>query len=225
MDRRGGPPTAVWGPPRPLGLRFPSDSAIIEAYGSRGGAGNTPRHGTTDRRSVMHPQSSPSRLQFVKLCECGCGQPTCIGQRGTPNRYLHGHSGRRNTHKHRIGRLGYSYVYVPLHPAANCRGYVPEHRLVIECVLGRYLEPTEAVHHRDGNKRNNRPANLQVVSWQQHMTIHQAERKPRGWSRGFLCCAVCGTIDRKHAAHGICVRCYAREWARSRRLQIAARRR
>jgi hypothetical protein len=62
-----------------------------------------------------------------------------------------------------IDRAGYRNVRMPSHPYNNC-GYVREHRLVVEAHLGRYLEPTEVVHHIDGNPANNDITNLEVFA-------------------------------------------------------------
>lgn len=43
-----------------------------------------------------------------------------------------------------------------------------EHRLVMEAVLGRKLLKNEEVHHIDGNKLNNDPSNLMVLSPSEH---------------------------------------------------------
>lgn len=67
---------------------------------------------------------------------------------------------------------GYVEIIVPNHPATNARGYVYEHRIVAERKLGRYLRPDEVVHHIDGNKINNSPGNLIVLSNENHAQLH-----------------------------------------------------
>lgn len=47
-----------------------------------------------------------------------------------------------------------------------------EHRQVAEQALGRKLRKGEIVHHKDGNKRNNAPGNLEVMTQAQHMREH-----------------------------------------------------
>lgn len=63
-----------------------------------------------------------------------------------------------------IDKHGYVLVKSPDHPHRTAAGYVREHRLVMERVLGRYLERREVVHHIDGDPANNDPANLEVFA-------------------------------------------------------------
>lgn len=74
---------------------------------------------------------------------------------------------------------GYRSLLIPDHPYASKRGYVPEHRLVMEKTLGRYLLPSEKVHHKGirhplgsiENKQDNLPDNLELFSCQgEHLT-------------------------------------------------------
>jgi len=50
-----------------------------------------------------------------------------------------------------------------------------EHRFIAMEILGRDLYENEVVHHIDGNKRNNSPENLMVMSRSEHAKIHAIE--------------------------------------------------
>lgn len=67
---------------------------------------------------------------------------------------------------------GYVRILKPEHPFHDNRGYVKEHRLVIEGYLGRYLRKDELIHHINENKSDNRLSNLQKMSKVEHMRHH-----------------------------------------------------
>lgn len=78
-----------------------------------------------------------------------------------------------------IDPRGYVLIKRPGHPGADVRGYVYEHRLVAETMLGRPILPSEHVHHRDENKTNNDPANLEVLSSAEHRLRHRTRESGR----------------------------------------------
>ena len=63
---------------------------------------------------------------------------------------------------------GYKYLFRPNHPHANDGVYVAEHRLVMEKKIKRYLKSNEVVHHKNGNKLDNRLKNLELLTRNQH---------------------------------------------------------
>jgi predicted DNA-binding protein YlxM (UPF0122 family) len=71
---------------------------------------------------------------------------------------------------------GYRMILKPEHPNTNANGYVFEHRLVCEELLGRYLTADEIVHHRDANRLNNDPSNLFIFYGHDiHFAFHKAK--------------------------------------------------
>lgn len=78
-------------------------------------------------------------------------------------------------HRSYVTKEGYVQKYKPSSPEARDDGYVAVHRDVASRKIGRPLRSNEVVHHRDGNKRNNRASNLQVMTRKQHWKIHHSK--------------------------------------------------
>lgn len=90
-------------------------------------------------------------------------------------------SGTRNGRWNK-GRLissqGYAMVRVGNdHPIAFGNGYAYEHDLVAIAALGRPLRPDETVHHRNGDRADNRWGNLEVMTRSDHAREHNPQRK------------------------------------------------
>jgi hypothetical protein len=76
-----------------------------------------------------------------------------------------------------IDKKGYILIYKPEHPQAMNKGYVFEHRLIMENILKRVLTKREVVHHLNGIPSDNRNENLQLFESQKE---HQKTHTPKG---------------------------------------------
>lgn len=54
----------------------------------------------------------------------------------------------------------------------NRKKVVDEHRMIMEGFIGRKLSFNEVVHHKNGNKKDNRIENLEVLSRSEHIRMH-----------------------------------------------------
>jgi hypothetical protein len=77
-------------------------------------------------------------------------------------------------------------IFEPTHPSAAKRsgkswgsGWVKEHQVVAERILGRVLKANEVVHHINGVKTDNRPENLQILDARDHHQLHADELKEK----------------------------------------------
>jgi len=91
---------------------------------------------------------------------------------------MHHKSWNKGIIKQQIVKNGYIAIYSPKHPNKTERGYVREHRLVMEKQIGRLLRSEEVVHHINGNKQDNRIENLKLYSSnKEHKQIEHKNRK------------------------------------------------
>jgi len=108
---------------------------------------------TKEYRALGHETLSAARLEQLKQSPVGSG--THNGVRG---KYGPEHWNWQGGH---TNGQGYKIVY-------NKGKRVVEHRVIAEQMIGRPLLSTEVVHHIDGNRANNDPRNLQVMTKEEH---------------------------------------------------------
>ena len=105
-----------------------------------------------------------------------------------------------------VASNGYVLVRVGVgRPLADVRGYAYEHRVVAEQKIGRPLTKGEQVHHLDKNKQNNDPANLEVLTFDEHAAEHRvrSDLRHKGEENPLVNCACgCGAQLEKYDAQG-----------------------
>lgn len=124
------------------------------------------------------------------LCECSCDLHT--KSIVTENSLVRGKSmscgcvkyePRSNVKAKHEKRMcyGYAYVYHPEHQSSlkkgGNKGFVMEHRYVMEKHLGRILNDNECVHHKDHNRLNNALENLELMTISEHSKLHAKEKR------------------------------------------------
>jgi len=82
---------------------------------------------------------------------------------------------------------GYGRFCDTEHPLAHKDGMVYYHRHVASLKIGRWLLHSEHIHHVDGNRSNNDPNNLEIVTIQEHAKIHAHKKEILT-----LACKLCG---------------------------------
>ena len=85
---------------------------------------------------------------------------------------------RVDTKYRRLTTRGYVEVWKPDHPMAQKSGYMMEHRLVMAEYLGRMLDPSEVVHHKNEVKTDNRLENLELLAKVEHDVLPKPAPKP-----------------------------------------------
>jgi endogenous inhibitor of DNA gyrase (YacG/DUF329 family) len=106
-------------------------------------------------QTVMRLRPSESRTRY---CSLACAS---LGRVKRPMGRMH------NGKPVRLLADGYLKIWEPSHPRAT-RGWILEHRWVMEQSLGRYLDTHEEVDHINTVRSDNRIENLQVLGKSDH---------------------------------------------------------
>lgn len=112
-----------------------------------------------------------------------CGKPAsrvcrnCEGRYGVDNNFWKG--GKKKSNGYILIRV---YQYSFFYGMASVDGYIPEHRLVMAKHLRRCLHRWEIVHHKNGDKTDNKLENLELTATiGEHVLSHS-----KGYKDGFL---------------------------------------
>lgn len=169
-------------------------------------------------------------------CACGCGRKTRVALKnsrhakqvkGRPLKYIHGHHAFHKKGKlhsqWKGGRLlfmGYVVVYMPSHPRAR-KGYVFEHIVIMEKLLGRMIGTDEHIHHINGERGDNAPGNL--LLFKSHSAHHAYEARIKAFKEcghyNWRKCPYCHKYDsmenlsmsKKFVYHKVCANTESRK--------------
>lgn len=76
-----------------------------------------------------------------------------------------------------VASTGYVKIRVgPGHPLADPNGYAYEHLVVWVAAGNKRPGASEIIHHKNGDKLDNRIANLELMTRADHNRLHNAER-------------------------------------------------
>jgi hypothetical protein len=125
------------------------------------------------RRTCLDCGTEVSRYsKRCKRCLTGELSPSWKGGRTTNGRgYV----------RLRLSILGPEYAD---HPRGQATGYILEHVVVMEGMVGRRLLPGENVHHKNGVKTDNRPENLEL--WVTKQPLGQRPEDLVVWAKEIL---------------------------------------
>lgn len=138
------------------------------------------------KRFHLKPSAIPRAKRH--FCSKECFNVAKVDDMSGENNHQYGVRGKDNASYKgdRITRLGYRAVTDWEHPFATKGHLVLEHRLVAEKYLlteensveingKRYLRPDYIVHHKNHDRLDNRPENLEVMKKTDHSRLHAKE--------------------------------------------------
>lgn len=119
------------------------------------------------------------RRNTAKFCSYSCsGKYRYSNSVSIRESFKHDYSGDKHPSWNggrQVNSQGYILIYSPNHPYKDNRNCVREHRIVMEKYLKRYLLPGEVVHHKNGDKHDNRLENLELFTKKEHDSLHSKQ--------------------------------------------------
>lgn len=105
---------------------------------------------------------------------------TCAGKSNAGDKHHHWKGGSHITNGYRAVKVTKEdEFYISM---ANKNGYVMEHRLIMAKYLHRCLLPWEVVHHKNGDKLDNRIENLELLNGRKyHLVDVLSKSKAKRW--------------------------------------------
>ena len=134
----------------------------------------------------FHRKPSQIRIRKRHYCSRACHYIDKRKYMSGENNHQYGLKGSANASwkaDKKESRYGYIQIRCPEHPFRDGNDFVFEHRLVAEKYLltaensieisgNKYLKPGYVVHHKDFDRKNNTPENLQVMTFAEHQSFH-----------------------------------------------------
>jgi hypothetical protein len=118
--------------------------------------GNAP-HGNNLKHTHCTIEDCDKKHQAQGMCQMHYRRNALYGD---PNIVKGNHRQNKKT----VNNDGYIFLYNPEHPNSTLGGLILEHRMVMSDHIGRPLTVDELVHHKNGNRSDNRIENLELWS-------------------------------------------------------------
>jgi hypothetical protein len=121
----------------------------------------------------------------VGYCQCGCGGTTKVSLqdrkkdghvKGVPVRFIKGHNGRGAGNGMYKGGICFSNSQGRYLTDRGDGVFITRARKIMQDHLGRPLSLSEVVHHINGDPKDDRIENLQLMTRSEHMKHHGIQR-------------------------------------------------
>lgn len=134
---------------------------------------------STIRAALIEANCIRSRSEAIKLT--AAQGKLGSGMRGKKRVFTEAHKQKMKIAAIERGKTSKGFSIKPRGYAEITRGEHKgrlQHRVVAEQKIGRKLLPNEVVHHINHQRSDNRPENLEVMTWTAHASLHALHNLP-----------------------------------------------